>query len=251
MERYKKSLEIVKINGEFLKKEVERREVLKTFRYDTKLVQDIESEKKFLSFIEKNFPDDGWITEESGEKKSSSGYTWIIDPLDGTVNYSKGIPHCAISVACIGEKEKFGIVYDFFREELFTGIDGEGAFLNGKRINVSSVEKLEDAIMSAGFWKGKKEIETGFKIFMEFSKKVKKIRMMGSAALEICYVACGRFDMFIEFSLHIWDIAAGKIILEQAGGSLISDKINGIEIFIGTNAKLKELMEKWKDRQKE
>ena len=251
MERYKKSLEIVKINGEFLKKEVKRKEVLKTLRYDTKLVQDIESERKFLSFIEKKFPDDGWITEESGEKKSSSGYTWIIDPLDGTVNYSKGIPHCAISVACIGEKEKFGIVYDFFREELFTGIDGKGAFLNGERINVSSVEKLEDAIMSTGFWKGEKEIETGFKIFMEFSKKVKKIRMMGSAALEICYVACGRFDMFIEFGLHIWDIAAGKIILEQAGGNLISGRINGIEIFIGTNAKLKELMEKWKEREKE
>jgi len=248
MERYRKVLEIVKKNGEFLKKEVKRKEVLKISRNDIKLVQDIESERNFINFIEKNFPDDGWITEESGEKKSSSGYTWIIDPLDGTVNYSKGIPHCAISVACIGREEKFGIVYDFFRKELFTGIDGQGAFLNGEKIKVSSVEKLEDVIMSAGFWKGEKEIETGFKIFMEFSKKVKKIRMMGSASLEICYVACGRFDMFIEFGLHIWDIAAGKIILEQAGGSLISERINGTEVFIGTNDKLKELMEKWKNR---
>lgn len=139
----------------------------------------------------------------------------------------------------------------FFREELFTGIDGEGAFLNGEKIKVSSVGKLEDVIMSIGFWKGKKEIKIGFKSFMEFSKKVKKIRMMGSAALEICYVACGRFDMFIEFGLNIWDISAGKIILKEAGGSLISDKINGIEIFIGTNMKLKEWMEKWKNRQKE
>lgn len=216
--RFELAKEIAREAGDFLRKGFGYGDVSSETAYDVKLKQDVESESIIVGGIEKAFPEDGYISEEKGEKKGSSGYVWIIDPLDGTVNYFRGIPHCSVSIACTGKGYNFGIVYDFFRDEMFTAKRGKGASLNGKRISVSKKRELKDAVISFGLMKGKEEIKDGITFLSDVAYKVKKIRMMGSAALDICYVASGRTDIFLEVGLNIWDIAAGKIILEEAGG---------------------------------
>ncbi|HOL21407.1 MAG TPA: inositol monophosphatase family protein [bacterium] len=216
--RFNLAIGLVKEAGDFLRRGSGSGEISIETAYDVKLKQDVESESIIIGGIEKSFPEDGYISEEKGEKKGSSGYIWIIDPLDGTVNYYRGIPHCSISIACIGKEDGFGVVYDFFRNEMFTAEKGKGAYINGSRIKVSKTSKLKDAIISFGLMKGKEEIQDGLNLFCNIADKVKKIRMMGSAALDICYVAAGRTDVFFEVGLNIWDIAAGKIIVEEAGG---------------------------------
>jgi len=205
-------------------------------RFDVKILQDVESERIILKRIEENFPYDGWISEEKGRKESTSGYVWIIDPLDGTVNYSRGIPHFSISIGCRYKGEKiFGLVYDFIKGELFWAKRGEGAFLNGERIKVSAVKNLEEAIIGFGLMKGKEEIKTGMKIFSSLAEKVKKIRMMGSASIDLCYVGCGRIDGFVELGLNEWDIEAGSLIVEEAGGNFKKEDFEGINKIVASN----------------
>lgn len=216
--RFELAEKIAKKSGDFLRSEFGKGALSNETAYDVKLKQDVESERIILGEIENNFPEDGYISEEKGEKKGNSGYIWIIDPLDGTVNYYRGIPHCSVSIACVKGNDGFGVVYDFFRDEMFTGEKGKGAFLNGKRINVSKTGELKDVIMNFGLMKGKEEIREGLNILSKIADRVKKIRMMGSAALDICYVAAGRIDIFLEVGLNIWDVSAGRIIVEEAGG---------------------------------
>ncbi|MCX8081885.1 MAG: inositol monophosphatase [bacterium] len=217
-ERFELAKKMAKEAGYLLRKEFGRGELSSITQYDVKLKQDVESERIILDRIEKSFPEDGYISEEKGEERGRSGYIWIIDPLDGTVNYYRGIPHCCVSIACIKEDDGFGVVYDFCRDELFTGYKDKGSFLNGRKIEVSKTEGMKDVILSFGLMKGREEIEAGLKIFCNIADKVKKVRMMGSAALDICYVASGRTDLFFEVGLNIWDVSAGKIILQEAGG---------------------------------
>ncbi|MGI6595677.1 MAG: inositol monophosphatase [Elusimicrobia bacterium] len=234
-ERFTLAVKTAKKSGDFLKEWFGRGEILSQSAYDVKLKQDVESEKIVLGAIESKFPEDGYIAEEKGEKKGASGCVWIIDPLDGTVNYYRGIPHCCVSIACIKDNVGFGVVYDFFRDEMFTGKTGEGAFLNDKAITVSKNRELKDMVLSYGLMKGKEEIGEGLMILGKVADKVKKIRTMGSAALDICYVAAGRTDLFLEVGLYIWDIAAGKIIVESAGGVYKEDKNDHRKIFIVSN----------------
>ncbi|MDD3726457.1 MAG: inositol monophosphatase, partial [Candidatus Ratteibacteria bacterium] len=156
-------------------------------------------------------------------------------PLDGTVNYYRNIPHCCVSIACLKGGEGFGVVYDFFRDEMFTGQKGKGAFLNGKRIKVSKTEELKEVILGFGLMKGKEEIQDGLSILSGLADKVRKIRMMGSAALDICYVAAGRTDIFLEVGLNIWDISAGRVILEEAGGIFKEYRRDERKLFFATN----------------
>ncbi len=239
MERYQLAEKIIEKSGKFLEENFGKGKEKENFRFDVKIFQDVESEKIILEEIEKNFPDDGWVSEEKGEKKNKTGYIWIIDPLDGTFNYLRKIPHFAISIACKGEKEEFGIVYDVMKKEKFTGIKGKGAFLNGKSIKVSEIKTLKESVGIIGFMKGNDEIKIGIEIIKKYAPKIKKIRMTGSAALDLCYVACGRVDFYIEFNLKIWDIAGGKIILNQAGGNYIEKISAGKKISIATNNFLK------------
>jgi len=235
-ERFLIAKKIIKEVGEFLKSERKGENVLKNLRFDIKIKQDIESENLILKRIEERFPYDGWVSEEKGKKESSSGFLWIIDPLDGTVNYSKGIPHCSISIGCRYKGEKaFGFVYDFLKEELFWAKRGKGAFLNGKRIKVSRVRNLEDAIIGFGLMKGKEEIKKGMEILSLLTEKVKKIRMMGSASLDLCYVGCGRIDGFVELGLNEWDVEAGSLIVEEAGGRFKMEDFEGISKVVATN----------------
>lgn len=216
--RFDAGLLLAEKAGRFLKDSFGRSEILQNLDYDVKLAQDRKSEDIIISGIEEAFPGDGFIAEERGEKKTCSGYTWVIDPLDGSVNYSRDIPHCCVSIACKNEGGHFGIVYDFFRNEMFKAATGRGAFLNGQRVNTSRTEDFKDSIMCFGLMKELKEINSGLAALSKLALKVKKIRTFGAAALDLCYVASGRTDFFIEAGLKVWDLAAGSVIVEEAGG---------------------------------
>jgi myo-inositol-1(or 4)-monophosphatase len=238
MDRFNLGVKVIKKAGKYLKEKIQECVKLKENRYDIKILQDIESEKIIIENLKKIYPEDSFLCEESGIDEKNRENLWIIDPLDGSFNFSRGIPHFCISIAYRGKEGKFGIVYDFLREEIFTGIEGKGAYLNQKKIRVSKVDKIEESILSIGFMTGEDEIKYGLKILEEASKKVKKIRMFGSASLDLCYLASGRIDLLIHLNLKKWDYEAGRIILNEAGGKFKIEKINNIEVFKGTNGKL-------------
>ncbi len=238
MERFNKCIEVVREAGKYLKGQIDKIVKLKELRYDIKLLQDMESEKIIVGNIKKFFPEDSFLCEESNFEKKNEKNLWIIDPLDGSLNFSRGIPHFCISVAFNGKKEKFGIVYDFSRDEMFTGIEGKGAFLNNKKIEVSKTDRIENAILGIGFMRNEKDIEYGIYFLGKILKKIKRIRMMGSASLDICYVASGRIDLTFHLNLNRWDYEGSKIILKEAGGEFEEIEKEGIRIFKSSNGKI-------------
>ena len=183
---------------------------------------DKRTEKTIIEELQKAHPDFGIITEESGIiNKSNSKNRWIIDPIDGTMNFLNGIPQFAISIGYEENNEIMcGVIFDPIKNEMFCAEKGNGAYLNNSRIRVSNKKNLKDALLVSGGPKHSSQIKE--KIFSEFinvSKKVfAPIRKFGSAALDIAYVACGRFDGYWQRELKYWDIAAGIIILKEAGG---------------------------------
>lgn len=226
----------VKEAGDFLYRSFGREKVIAELERDVKLVQDTESEKIILSAISGSFPEDGIVAEESGLKKSFSGYTWIIDPLDGTVNYSRRIPHAAISLACRRNGETvFGIIYDFIRDEFFHAEKGKGAYLGNARIAVSKISDMKSSIGTFGLIKESSGIASGLKLLNSLAVKIKKVRMSGSAALDLAYLACGRVDFVLQSDLKEWDYAAGRLIIEEAGGLCEIKDFNGKELFAATN----------------
>ncbi len=238
-ERFEVGLKLAEKAGHYLLESRNCPEIFKEMDYDVKLKQDVASEAIIIGEIEKLFPEDGYLSEERGRKESRSGYEWTIDPLDGTVNYSRGIPHCCVSIACGNANDAFGIVHDFFRGETFIGRKGKGAFLNGKKINTSLVTELKNATISFGLMKGKEEIGSGFSLLSEVAPKVKKIRAMGAAALDLSYVAAGRIDLFFEVGLYPWDTGAGKTIITEAGG-LYLESMRGKQVLsCASNGKLR------------
>ncbi len=183
---------------------------------------DKRTEKIIIQELQKAHPDYGIITEESGIiNRDNIKNRWIIDPIDGTMNFLNGIPQFAISVGYEENNEiKCGVIFDPIKNEMFFAEKGNGAYLNNTRIRVSNKKKLEDSLIVTGGPKHKSAIKE--KIFSEFIKISKvvhaPIRKFGSAALDIAYVACGRFDGYWQRELNYWDIAAGIIILKEAGG---------------------------------
>jgi myo-inositol-1(or 4)-monophosphatase len=182
---------------------------------------DKRTEKIIIEELQKAHPDYGIITEESGIiNKENTKNRWVIDPIDGTMNFLNGVPHFAISIGYEEENEvKCGIIFDPIKNEMFLAEKGNGAYLNNSRIRVSNKKKIKDALLVTGGPKSSSKIKD--KIFSEYvkvSNKVPHIRKFGSAALDISYVACGRFDGYWQRELNYWDIAAGLIILKEAGG---------------------------------
>ncbi len=182
---------------------------------------DKRTEKILIEELKKAHPGYGIITEESGMiNKSNTDNRWVIDPIDGTMNFLNGIPHFAIS---IGYEEKgeitCGVIFNPITNEMFVAEKGNGAYLNNSRIRVSNKKKIKDALLVTGGPKEASKIKD--KIFSEYiniSNNVSNVRKFGSAALDIAYVACGRFDGYWQRELNYWDIAAGIIILKEAGG---------------------------------
>jgi len=183
---------------------------------------DKRTEKIIIEELQKAHPDYGIITEESGIiNKSNTNNRWIIDPIDGTTNFLNGIPQFAISIGYEEENEiKCGVIFDPIKNEMFCAEKGNGAYLNNSRIRVSNKKKLKDALLVTGGPRQSSKIKE--EIFSEFIKVsnsvLSPVRKFGSAALDVAYVACGRFDGYWQRELNYWDIAAGIIILKEAGG---------------------------------
>ncbi len=178
-------------------------------------------EKLIVDALGRERPDDGIVAEEgSGHDRDGARFRWIIDPVDGTTNYAHGYPRFCVSIGVECEDVRsVGVVYDPLLDELFAATRGEGATLNGRSIRVSSETRLENALLATGFaYDVRRNPNDNVKHFIAFLKRSRALRRDGSAALDLCYVAAGRFDGFWELRLHAWDVAAGLLIVEEAGG---------------------------------
>ncbi|HZO82808.1 MAG TPA: inositol monophosphatase family protein [Candidatus Binataceae bacterium] len=181
---------------------------------------DREAEAAVIAIISRAFPDHAILAEESGANAQRSAQRWIIDPLDGTTNFAHGFPQFCVSIAYERRgRVELGVVFDALKRELFVAARGRGARLNGKRIRVSRTPALEFALLATGFPYDRRERRHFYLTFWEaFMMRTQGVRRTGSAALDLCYVACGRVDAFWEFGLHPWDVAAGALVVTEAGG---------------------------------
>jgi myo-inositol-1(or 4)-monophosphatase len=222
-------------------------------QHDIKLELDVQSQKLIEAVLHSAFPDVAVLGEEGIAGQADAAYRWVVDPIDGTVNFAYGIPHACVSIAlqqhtsvrgkskqparatneapASGADEEYetvvGVVYDPFCDELWTAIRSRPARLNGQIIHVSQRLKLAEAIVSIGFSKSRESLEATLPYFNDLVPRVRKIRMMGAAALGLAYVATGRFDAYIERGIRLWDIAAGGFIIECAGGEFWRRPIEG------------------------
>ncbi len=187
---------------------------------------DQKAERVIINILRKAYPDHGILAEESG-RSGNDEFQWIIDPLDGTTNYLHGFPQFSVSIALRhkGRLEQ-GVVYDPLRQELFTATRGSGAQLNERRIRVSKQTSLDGALLGTGFpFKAQQHLDTYLQMFRSLFPQTSGIRRTGSAALDLSYVAAGRLDGFWEIGLNIWDMAAGILLIQEAGG--LSGDFNG------------------------
>lgn len=181
---------------------------------------DTKAEAKIISVIKETFPEHSIISEEVGELLQKSEYKWIIDPIDGTVNFAHGIPICCVSIGLLHHDEMLmGAVYNPMMNELFFAEKGKGAYLNDKPIKVSEKSDFRKAFLVTGFpYKWPKTNEHPIKVFERIILEGLPVRRLGSAAIDLCWVACGRFDGFWEYNLNPWDVSAGYLIVLEAGG---------------------------------
>lgn len=186
---------------------------------DLVTIADRKSEALIRDRISKQFPGHDILGEEGGLADTGSEFRWYVDPLDGTTNFAHGYPVFCVSMA-LGRKGEMiaGVCYDPTRNELFAAERGQGAFLNDKRIRVSTVSRLAEALVSTGFPSHKRHKNPNIYFYHQITLRTHGVRRAGSAALDLCSVACGRFDGFWEFNLNPWDTAAGVLIVEEAGG---------------------------------
>lgn len=194
----------------------------KNSSYNLVTQADLESESSILTKIKQKMPDSVYLSEETNwQSNVMADSLWIIDPLDGTNNFAHSIPQYSVSIA-YAEKGivKTAVIYDPMREELFSAEKGYGAFLNGKKISVSDVKSLQGSVIATGFYYDRGEMmqNTLYAIFRLLKMNIQGIRRMGSAALDLCWVACGRYDGYFEYMLSPWDFAAGMLIVKEAGG---------------------------------
>lgn len=222
----------------------------KKFYNDLVTEVDKKSESKIIGIIRKNFPGHNILSEEAGELNKDSDYVWIIDPLDGTVNYAHSVPIYSISIALeIKKKIQLGLIYNPVNGEKFFAQKGKGAYLNNKKIRKSGIKYLKDALLVTGFPYGAvNNPDHALDHFNNFLRHGIPVRRLGSAALDMCYVACGRFDGFWEVSLNPWDVAAGYVILNEAGGKITNFKGENFSVYskqlLATNGKIhKEMMD--------
>ena len=184
------------------------------------------SEKFLISEISRQFSGHSFLAEESGASEMQTEHLWIIDPLDGTVNYAHGVPFFCVSIAYSYRGQVLlGAVYDPMRSEMFTAERGQGAWVNGRPLRVATVDDLQKSLLVTGFpydaWNNGRN---NFDYFAKLGRMTQGVRRLGSAALDLCYIAAGRLDGFWEFSLKAWDIAAGGLIAQEAGARVTNTK---------------------------
>jgi len=192
----------------------------------TELVTDADraSEDLLVARISKQFPTHAIIAEEGSRKDASGGFIWYVDPLDGTNNFAHGLPFFCVSIGVFSVELRqvvAGVVYNPFMNEMFTAVRGKGAFMNETPIHVSTLDDIGDSLVATGFPYDKAVSENNnLKEFNRIITRIQGIRRMGSAAIDLCYVACGRLDGYWEGKLKSWDMAAGSLIVEEAGGKV-------------------------------
>ncbi len=190
--------------------------------HDIKLEMDVRCQKTIENIILAAHPTHAIYGEEGLAGDQGSDHQWIVDPIDGTVNFYFGIPHFCVSIALRHEAEMIvGVVYDPMMDELFAVGPGQEPTRNGKPISVSNRSNLSEAVVTVGFSKTNAGMEAGLERYKQIAFKVRKTRMLGSAALGMAYIACGRLDAYIEESVSLWDIAAGQLLIERAGGRVM------------------------------
>jgi myo-inositol-1(or 4)-monophosphatase len=226
-------IQISKDAGEIIREGFGKNFLVETKGSLTNLVTEIDknSEKTVIDFIRKKYPTHSIIAEESGEQSHSSDYTWIIDPLDGTTNFAHGLPIFSVSIGIQKEDELIcGVVYDVMRDALYSCEKGSGAFCNGRKLTVSTNDDLRKSVLVTGFpYNISENPDHALEHFTSFIKESRAVRRLGSAAIDLCYVAEGVFDGFWEVSLNSWDMAAGVLLVNEAGGvvtDFIGNKIN-------------------------
>ena len=235
--------------------------------HDIKLELDVQCQALIEKILGKAFPEIPVLGEEGNTGDTTAEYRWVIDPIDGTVNYFFGMPHACVSIALekrdeysvTSEKKNarrknfhgslvtrhasvVGVIYDPFTNELWTTTKGQPTLLNGKAIRVSNRSKLNDCVIAMGFSKSSDNLKKSLPHLIRISKQAKKIRIMGSAALELAYVASGRLDAYIERTINLWDVAAGSLLVENAGGEFYT--------LPGPNGKLRMCADNGKLRKK-
>ncbi len=225
---------------------------------DIKLELDVRCQRKIESMLIKACPEIAILGEEENAGDIETELRWVVDPIDGTVNFAYGIPHACVSIALQQRLAKpnehgeiyetiIGAVYDPFVGELWTAIRGQAAKLNGKRIQVNE-GSLKEAMLAIGFAKDKKTMEYMTPYFNKLALKIRKPRMMGSATLALTYVACGRLHGYIESKVRLWDIAAGGLILECAGGEfcrMSRRKGEHTYVVVATNGRIRKQIERF------
>jgi myo-inositol-1(or 4)-monophosphatase len=222
-------------------------------RHDIKLDLDVRCQELIEAILLGAFPGSGVLGEEGLAGAAEQPWRWVVDPIDGTVNFTYGVPHACVSIALqerVQEAEDYatvmGVVYDPFCDELWTATRGGPARLNGKIIHVSGRNRLEEAIVSIGFAKDRQSLRANLPVFNALVGRVLKMRMMGSAALSLVYVASGRFDVYLESGIRIWDIAAAGFILERAGGEFWRRALPGGDQYqmLASNGLLRQKVER-------
>jgi len=209
---------------------------------------DMQAEREIVNTLRRIYPEHSIITEESGKLSGDDNNQWLIDPLDGTTNYLHGFPHFAVSIAFLQRgKLEAGIVYDPLRQEMFTASRGRGALLNERRIRVRSLATLEGTMLATGFPEGSRQAPQSVAVIDDLMAQGSALRRTGSAALDLAYVAAGRLDGFWEAQLHEWDMAAGALLVQEAGG-LVGDFRGGYDFLrtgqiVAANPKLFKVLQ--------
>jgi len=218
------------------------KEVDEALHHDLKLALDKESQDLITTILLQQFPDHAIYGEEGLAGDQTSEHQWIVDPIDGTVNFFYGIPHFCISIAKrVNEEIVLGVIYDPMIDELWTVEKGQKPQLNGQQVGVSNRDQLEESILFVGCGKDEEALQTGLERFKKGSLRARKMRMMGSAALGMAYIASGRLDAYIESRISLWDIAAGKLMIEATGGKVtLSPHDNNPDVYsiVASNGKI-------------
>lgn len=240
--------------GDFIRRE---RLIFKSEQAEQKALHDLvsyvdrTSEIKLVEQLKQIMPEAGFINEESGRTEDDAEWVWVVDPLDGTTNFVHAIPHYCISIALLhGGKPVVGIVYDVATNDLFTAVKGQGSTLNNKKITVSAQADIRQSLIGTGFPVNRYDRLDGYlDVLRKAILETRGVRRIGTAALDLCYVAAGKFEAFYEIGLNIWDVAAGVLIVQEAGGKVSDFKggenyLEGREI-VASNEQIHPVMLSW------
>jgi myo-inositol-1(or 4)-monophosphatase len=250
------AVKAAKAAGALMRKNLnEPKKINASWKHDIKLELDVRCQKLIEKMLREDFPKIALLGEEGVAGDQKAELRWVVDPIDGTVNFTHGIPHACVSIALqIRSQDKkspedyetlAGVVFDPFCNELWTAVRGQAAYLNGKKIRVSNRKHLSESMISLGYAKSRANLDRALPYYNSAVRRVRKIRQMGSAALAMVYVASGRFDAYLERGIRLWDIAAGGLIVECAGGEFWRRPVAGQHAYemIVSNGLLRKKLE--------